>query len=156
MESENKIYEGLVKTLQETPQLKSIINGLYTKNERQLVYGLVGSLEVFWTAAFYEYKTPLVILTENLSVARELAFDLKEVIGRDAVGVLPARDRLPLGIKAFSPERLAERITVLTDLVLNKKKIIILPIEALGQPLMPRQTFGKSLIFLKKGAEVDR
>jgi len=156
VESENKIYEGLVKTLQETPQLKSIINGLYAKNKRQLVYGLVGSLEVFWTAAFYEYKTPLVILTENLSVARELAFDLKEVIGRDVVGVLPARDRLPLGIKAFSPERLAERITVLTDLVLNKKKIIILPVEALGQPLMPRQTFGKSLIFLKRGTEVDR
>jgi len=136
-------------------QYLKILRGLDQKIHNQAIFGLTGSLTGFWLQGLaLDSGRPVLAVTEGIKEARDLARELQAVTGQEVL-VLPPRSRLPLGVKAASPEILRQRLEVFTALTGGKVRFLVAPLEAWLQPLIPRPVFQGSLNTVRKRTVLD-
>ncbi|MBS3970360.1 MAG: transcription-repair coupling factor [Clostridia bacterium] len=122
----------------------------------QLVHGLTDSQQGYWIgSAAYEVKKPLVIITETLSDAKNMMYDLLNFFQNGEVDYLPPREIMLHGLYAKSYELTEERIKVLSRLVKGDIRCLILPIETLSQKMIPMDVFKNAHMEIKVGINYD-
>ena len=133
----------------------------YTNNLRkpavgQLIHGLTDSQQSYWIgSAAYEVKKPLVIITETVSEAKNMMYDLLNFFQEGEVDYLPPREILLHGLYAKSYELTEERIKVLSRLIKGEIRCLVLPIETLSQKMLPRDVFKNAHIEIEVGTSYD-
>ena len=121
--------------------VKSFVDGLCSKRQTSEVLGLHGSADAYLLSRLLpEQDNLLVILTPDLPQARQLLANLQFYHHRPAeIGLLPNWELSPYDPLTPHPELEATRLTTLAALEHGKLKVLLLPVRALMQKLIPRQ-----------------
>ena len=140
MQNSNK-FNDYIKNIKETNAPISIL-GLAGVGLEQIV----GSTNAF-------AKRPVCLITYNELQAKRISENLKNCI--DNVYFFPKREILSYDYIAESKELPYERIEVLKNIVNKKVNILVVSIEALMQPMIPKEVLFKNKIKLEVGKSYD-
>ena len=136
------MLKGLLWPLNQSTEIKTIVNGINSGTTRQMVFGLSGSQFSYILAGVKAaVKRPVLLLTYSGQQSQKLAGDLTSLLPEDEILVYPATDLLPHETLAHSNELLSQRLTVLTKLLRGQVSVIVAPVDALLTPLSPVEFF---------------
>lgn len=99
-------------------------------------------------------KTPVIITPDEIS-AKRLYEDLQYLYEEEKVYLYPARDILFYNADVHSMEITASRMKIIEQLLTQKEVILIIPAEALLNPLSPKETWLSYQKVLEEGEVVD-
>lgn len=134
-------YQSLIQPLLELEGMKEALEQLNLGQSIQIMH-LVDACKGHLVYGVSQLAhSPAVIITYDELRSEQLQSDLEALAGKDAVYVYPARDILFYNADVRSMELLSQRLKVLEALVSQKEVYIIIPVEALLNPLSPRETF---------------
>ncbi|MDH7572702.1 MAG: transcription-repair coupling factor [Clostridia bacterium] len=145
---------GFLEIISKSEEFRQVLAGFFGRKRRQLVYGLGAGGLSLWLAALYR-KTgfPFLVVVPNIGEAQRLAQDLQALIGSDAQ-LFPARETIPGEIIAQSPELECSRLAVL-ERVLSGRTLVVAPVEAVGQRLVPPEILRPARVVLRREQETD-
>lgn len=104
--------------------------------------GLHGSATAFFLSRlFYETGRPLVVVVTTEREARTMEQDIAFFLGEEHVSLYPAWDVVSTDPLAFQRDIELARIGVLYRLLYGEPGVIVLPLAALTQKVMPRVVF---------------
>ena len=99
-------------------------------------------------------QTPVIITPDEIS-ARKLYDDLQYLYEETKVYLYPARDILFYNADVHSMDITAERMKIIEALLHEQEAILIIPAEALLNPLSPKETWLSYQKELKEGSIID-
>jgi len=118
--------------------------------------GLAGGAVAFLLASLYEYRDGnILFVTADFDEGQNLADDLANLIGEDAVSFYPPRQVYPYEFRSPSGEITGQRLSALAALLAPEKKVVIAPIRAVVEPTMARDMFAGESLHLEVGQELD-
>ncbi len=137
---------------------KSFIDGVSSGLQTSEVLGLHGSADAFLLARLLtEHSGLLVILTAELPQARQLTADLQFFHHRpQQIALLPNWELNPYDPLTPHPELVATRLTTLAALNRGELKVLVLPVRALMQRMIPRQVLATIALELLAEEEYER
>lgn len=101
-------------------------------------------------------ESPILVITESEAAAKKLCDDIAVMSGDENYAVLfPSRELALTKVEGFSREYEHQRISALSKLIRGKSKIIAASIEAVMEPVIPKDILKNSTIAIKSGAEVN-
>lgn len=101
-------------------------------------------------------ESPILVITESEAAAKKLCDDIAVMSGEPDFAVLfPSRELALTKFEGFSREYEHQRIAALSKLIRGKSKIIAASIEAVMEPVIPKDILKNSTIAIKSGAEVN-
>lgn len=101
-------------------------------------------------------ESPILVITESEAAAKKLCDDIAVMSGDENYAVLfPSRELALTKVEGFSREYEHHRISALSKLIRGKSKIIAASIEAVMEPVIPKEVLKNSTIAIKSGAEVN-
>ena len=101
-------------------------------------------------------ESPILVITESEAAAKKLCDDISVMSGDENYAVLfPSRELALTKVEGFSREYEHQRISALSKLIRGKSKIIAASIEAIMEPVIPKDVLKNSTITIKSGAEVN-
>lgn len=101
-------------------------------------------------------ESPILVITESEAAAKKLCDDIAVMSGDENYAVLfPSRELALTKVEGFSREYEHHRISALSKLIRGKSKIIAASIEAVMEPVIPKDILKNSTIAIKSGAEVN-
>lgn len=138
--------------LDDKADFQRYIKLLKKDNSSQLIHGLTEGQKSFWIGATAaNINKPLLIITESAASAKDLMIDLANYYNKNEIDFLPSRETMFHGVYAKSHEVTDERVKVLTRLIHNKIKCLVVSSETLMQKLLPREIFHKAHLHIKVG-----
>ncbi len=141
-----------VNRIKHTPAFKEIIEDIVGRNNNIDIGGVSGSKRAFWTAAVKSACETILCITYNSTNAREIYDELRNFY--DDVYFFPAHQGVLYNVLAHSAEAEQKRIQIMDRMVQGKGGIIVLSVEALLFPVMPRQRFVENSFQLETGQAV--
>ncbi len=142
----------LFKLLYENKEFEKYLDLIKRESKGQLIHGLTEGQKSFWIGAVSQkIHRPTIVVTENITEARNSLFDLSNYFDEGQVEILPPRESLLHGIYAKSHEVTEERIKVLTKVIQDEVKCLILPAETLSQKLIPKNSFKEAHFKISTG-----
>lgn len=147
-------YKGLVQPLLELPGMEEALDYIKVKQNIKIV-NMVDACKghfIYGLGAFT--GAPLVIVTYDELSTKRLAEDLEALVGKESVLIYPARDILFYNADVHSMDITAQRLNVIDALVNQKEVVVIIPVEALLNPLSPRETWESYVQELEVGGVV--
>ena len=146
------IFRKIGKMLYKDEDFNAYINFLKKPSGGQLIHGLTDSQQSFWIGATaHKTQKPLVIITESVSDAKNMMFNLLNFFGEGEIDYLPPREIHLHGLFARSHELSEERMKVLSRIINGELNCLVLPIETLTQKMVPIEIFKNSQINVKVG-----
>lgn len=101
-------------------------------------------------------ESPILVITESEAAAKKLCDDIAVMSGDENYAVLfPSRELALTKVEGFSREYEHQRIAALSKLIRGKSKIVAASIEAVMEPVIPKDVLKNSTIAIKSGAEVN-
>lgn len=101
-------------------------------------------------------ESPILVITESEAAAKKLCDDIAVMSGDENFAVLfPSRELALTKVEGFSREYEHQRIAALSKLIRGKSKIVAASIEAVMEPVIPKDILKNSTIAIKSGAEVN-
>ena len=150
MEISKDGFNPLQWWLESKPWEKSRITGLT---------GLKGSSKAYVLSHWQEeFKGPLLILVPNLAAAESLVEDL-QFFQRDtqaSILLFPPWETLPYDEIPPHPEIVRERVMALFALARGEKVVLVAPVRAMMQKVLPPLSLSEFTLPLIVGEEVDR
>lgn len=99
-------------------------------------------------------ESPILVITESEASAKKLCNDIAVMSGDENYAVLfPSRELALTKIEGFSREYEHQRIAALSKLIRGQSKIIAASIEAVMEPVIPKDVLENSTITIESGAE---
>lgn len=99
-------------------------------------------------------ESPILVITESEASAKKLCDDIAVMSGDENYAVLfPSRELALTKIEGFSREYEHQRIAALSKLIRGQSKIIAASIEAVMEPVIPKDVLENSTITIESGAE---
>lgn len=99
-------------------------------------------------------ESPILVITESEASAKKLCDDIAVMSGDENYAVLfPSRELALTKIEGFSREYEYQRIAALSKLIRGQSKIIAASIEAVMEPVIPKDVLENSTITIESGAE---
>ena len=123
---------------------KGKVVGTVDACKAHFIYGLSGDGK----------KAPVIITQDEIS-AKKLYEDLQYLYEEEKVYLYPARDILFYNADVHSMDITAERMKIIEALLMKKEVILIIPAEALLNPLSPKETWLSYQKVLEEGQVVD-
>ncbi|TYP50865.1 transcription-repair coupling factor [Thermosediminibacter litoriperuensis] len=118
-------------------------------------YGLSDSQRAFLVAAVRKrISKPVLVVTADSLDARKLVDDLSYFLGTGNVAMFPASSVIPYETAARSPEFTAQRLKVMESLVTGKQPVVVAPLQALTNRMMPPEIVKKFTIRFRVGESV--
>ncbi len=118
--------------------------------------GLVGGASAFLLAALFDrYNGNILFVTSNFDEGQNLTDDLINIIGVESVYLFPNRQTPPYEFRSPTGEITGRRLAALAALCSSKKKIVVVPIQAVMEPTMTREMFINESLHLSVGQEVN-
>ncbi|MGM9987003.1 MAG: transcription-repair coupling factor, partial [Bacillaceae bacterium] len=148
--------KGIIHTVIEDKEFKSLIDGVEIGLKEQLVAGLTGSSRTMLMAALYKkLNRSLCIITHNLLQAQKVYEDLVSLIGEQDVWLYPVNELIATEVGISSPELLAQRMEVMNRLSNNDSGIFVVPVSGLRRLLPSKQVWNSSMVTCSLGDEID-
>lgn len=142
--------------LQEREDVQSVIDGIASGLNEQLVAGLTGTARpLFISAMTKSLGRKTLVVTHQLLHAEQLYEDLLALSGKSNIYLYPVNEMIAAEMVIASPEMRAERIQSLTAWLHSEDGILIAPIAAVKRILPPKTYWGKYLLPFKVGNEID-
>lgn len=135
-------YQGLVEPLMQIPGMDTVISCI-KKNENVKVINMVDACKAHfaYSLSCISEKMIVIITYDELST-KQIAEDMQALKGEDKVLVYPARDILFYNADVHSMDITSARLKVVNTLVSGGEDcVVIIPVEALLNPLSPRETW---------------
>ena len=121
------------------------------------IQGLQGSAKAFFLSRlFRETGRPLVVFTPTEREAREMERDIAFFLGRDRVLLYAPWDVVSTDLLAFQRDVELVRLGILYRLLNGKPGVVVLPLKALMQKLMPQAAFVGYIQKIAIGDLLDR
>ncbi len=118
--------------------------------------GLAGGAKAFLPAALHRHTSGnIFIITAEFDNAQNLADDLAAIVGDDHVLFFPDRRINPYDFRSPSGEIIGRRLATLAGILSPDQKIIVLPVQAIMEPTIARETFVRESVHLKVEQEMD-
>lgn len=139
----------------EMSELKRFVEDLKGGLSGLLAYGLSDSQRAFLIAAVKkETPRPVLVVTPDSLDARKLTDDLMYFLGPENVAIFPASSVIPYETAAKSPEFTAHRLRVMEKLLAGKNPVIVAPLQALTNKMMPPGIVKKFTIRISVGQKI--
>ena len=134
-------YKGLIAPLLALPGMAELIESIQLgKNVK--VINMVDACKAHFVYSVGAYThAPIVVLTYDELSTKQMAEDMEALKGKDKVLIYPARDILFYNADVHSMDITSARLKVIDALINKKDVVIILPVEALLNPLSPKATW---------------
>lgn len=150
------MMKGIKQYLQSQEDIQSVINGITSGMNEQLVAGLSGSARSMLVSVINQSITkPVLLVTHQLVHAQSLYDDLVVFVGEENVHLYPVNELIASEIAFSSPELRSQRIEALTEWTKNKSGILIAPVAALKRILPPPNYWNKYKLTFTLGKEID-
>lgn len=151
----NYSKQTLIKPIEMLDGLNTFLSR-FNKEYKGKVIGTVDGCKahLIYALASHNKKTPVVITPDEVS-GKKLYEDLQYLYEGQKVYLYPARDILFYNADVHSMDITAERMKIIEALLLGEEAIIIIPAEALLNPLSPKETWLSYQRELKEGQVVD-
>lgn len=147
---------GIDQYLSEHEDIDSIISGINSKLDEQLITGLSGSTRSVWIAAIQrKVKKRMLLVSNQLTQAQQLYEDLSELIGPNRVHLYPVNELLIADMAISSPELRSQRIEALTSWLAHDDHILVAPIAALKRILPPVEYWDQFILDYQVGESID-
>lgn len=129
---------GLDQYLSIHEDIDSILSGIDSNLDEQLITGLSGSARSVWIATIQQkVKRRTLVVSNQLTQAQQLYDDLTEVIDADRVHIYPVNELLVAEMAIASPELRSQRIEALISWLTHDDHILVVPVAALKRILPP-------------------
>ncbi|PKN86227.1 MAG: transcription-repair coupling factor [Deltaproteobacteria bacterium HGW-Deltaproteobacteria-1] len=140
------------KILREAPTVRELLE-LLEKDTRVVdVHGLTGTARSFLTAVIFDRLAgPITVICPTAKEAAGFARDLALFLGEESVLHYPPLDFLSIDMFALQREEELARLTVLTRLQVDSRKIIVTCFAACMQKVMPFPEFQQYLKIISTG-----
>ena len=146
---------SLLSHLEQSSHYRALTQAIEEGTKELSLSGLWGSSKAYLVASVQErFSFPSLIITPNVEVAEKLRQDL-ESFSQSEVYLFPAWEVLPGEDRAPHAEVMAERLRVLEELVQGHQPLIVAPIQALLNKIVPPWILSSSLMKLRQGQSVD-
>lgn len=141
---------SLIQMLENSKKFNSYIQNINNKISPVMLTGLTDVAKIYFTYATKEYANKnICIVTYNEIQAKKILKDIRYFT--DKVVFLPKREIVTYDYIAESKDLPYERIEALNKIYTNKVDIAITTIEALMQPVIPKETLYKNILNFKVG-----
>ncbi|ASN03737.1 transcription-repair coupling factor [Virgibacillus necropolis] len=148
--------KGIDTFLESKDDIKSIISGIESGMQEQLVAGLSGSARSLLVSVIEDsIDKPVLLITHQLVQAQQLYDDLSEFMGDQNVHLYPVNELIASEIAIASPELRSQRIEALTEWSKKKSGILIAPVTALKRILPPTSYWEKYQLHFRLGEDID-
>ncbi|MBE6071971.1 MAG: transcription-repair coupling factor [Clostridium butyricum] len=146
--------KGLLEPLEGSAEFKNIENSIKGKKYPIGIYGISESGRGYIIDSIFEnVDRPIVIVTQSDIEAKNLYEDL--ILYTNEVYYFPAKEVVFYNIDAISGDLRWARLTVINEILNNKKKIVVTSIDAFASKYTPRNLFTEYSMNLKQNHEVD-
>lgn len=148
-------YRGLIEPLLELPGMEEAL--AYIKAGKNIkVVNLVNACKIHLSYAMAQFtKSPMVMITYDELSTKQLVEDLEVLKGNESVLIYPARDILFYNADVHSMDITSQRLKVIEALINKEDVAVVLPIEALLNPLSPKETFEAYKVEIEVGGTID-
>ena len=148
-------YKGLTAPLLELPGMEEVLS--YIKAGKNIkVTNMVNACKGHFSYAISGFtSSPMIIVTYDELSTKQLAEDLEVLKGKESVLIYPARDILFYNADVHSMDITAQRLKVIDALVNRKDVVVIIPVEALLNPISPKETFEAYNEWIKVGGVIN-
>ena len=149
---------SLLKLAQNIPEFQQLIDGVGEGRSRAV---LADAARPYMLAGLYrELRRPILIVAARADVARHLVDELSVWLGDNApLYLFPELDALPYERLSSTPYTIAQRLTVLSELIrahdsLGFIPLIVTSVQAIMPKIMPYDDFVSSGHEVKRGAKL--
>ncbi|HQB39279.1 MAG TPA: transcription-repair coupling factor [Deltaproteobacteria bacterium] len=144
-----------VRSKTRIPAIDTILSRLQQQNGSAQLCGLKGSAAAFVLHELIACGSPeLLIITADQESAEELGRELA-FFGAPAL-LFPAWDMSPFSAASPHPDVVAARLDVLLRLHNSQARLVVMPVAAALQRVLPRSVFGAASCYLVTGEEFER
>lgn len=148
--------QALKEYLRESDDIQSVIEGIRSGINEQLVAGLSGSARALLASLLNETsRKKTIIVTHQLSHAQQLYDDLLEFYQENEVFLYPVNELLSSEIAFASPELMSQRIDALLGWMQSDQGILIAPVAALKRMLPPQSYWKEYQKQIKRGDIIE-
>lgn len=152
---------ALSGNIQEIEQWTGLLDSLKTSKNPVSLEGLVGASKAFLLAQAWKHaKRPLVVITPNQISGETWLSDLRFFLHHEKVRVtpqfFPTWELLPYEPLSPFSEVSGERLAALSGLLEHQCPILVVPVEAAFQYLLPRSALQNLIYDVQKGQTLDR
>ncbi|HIV74475.1 MAG TPA: transcription-repair coupling factor [Candidatus Pseudogracilibacillus intestinigallinarum] len=146
----------IIRYLQRTNDIQSIIQGLEGGMKEQLVAGVANSARSLFVAAIQDAtKKKGIIITHQLLHAQQLYDDLMEYSDEQNVFLYPVNELIASEMAISSPELRANRIKALTEWLHKDEGLLIAPVAALKRILPPKHYWNQYKLHFEELGTID-
>ncbi len=150
------MFGKLVKPLYNWTETKTLLRILNQQKGTALVQGISGVQRSFLLATLWrEIDQQMLVVTSTPSEAERLALDLGLILEEKSILVFPAYDLLAHE-EAYEKDVAGERLSVLSNLMKNRRQVVITSWPALGRKVISPQALKGFMIKIAVGEEVGR
>ena len=144
-------HKGLIEPLKEIEGMTQLLEHLeYGENVK--VVNMIDACKGHFSYGLSCFtKKPVVIVTYDEPSVKQIAEDMMSLKGKDKVYVYPSRDILFYNADVHSMDITSSRIKVIEALQRGEDAVFIIPVEALLNPLSPKETWESYTKFIKTG-----
>jgi transcription-repair coupling factor (superfamily II helicase) len=138
--------------------IKQLASNLVPVTAHVSLTGLKGSAPAYLLARLCgELSGPLLVITPDTESSEELCREIRFFAGDDESALyFPAWDNTPFDTVSPHSDITGERLSTLFRLLNGQARLVIAPLSAVAQKLMPRKTLGDVSQRLVVGEEVER
>lgn len=142
--------------LKEKEDIASILDGISSGMQEQLIAGLTGTARsMFISAVDFAQKRKKVIITHQLIHAQSLYDDIIEFSNNPDIYLYPVNELIAAEMAIASPEMRATRIKSLTKWLDSEAGTLIVPIAATKRMLPPATYWEKYQLKFKDGESIS-
>ncbi|MBN2225815.1 MAG: transcription-repair coupling factor [candidate division Zixibacteria bacterium] len=147
----------IIDSFEQSAPFKKLLKAVHAPGRADLTAtGLAGSSGAILLAGLADrLPYPIVAVTAGIDEAHDLHDDLAFLLGEDQAGLFPARQAPPFDFRSPSAEIAGHRLATLANLLDNKIKVVVAPVQAIIEPTMAREEFERTRLYLKVGMELD-
>lgn len=140
------------------PQINDILAGLQESQSRIVLPGLKGSTASYVVSEMLRCNSPnLILITADQDSASEFCRELGFFGGTEATPLLfPAWDTQPFTAASPHQDISSARLDTLFRLQNGQARIVVLPVAAALQRVLPRSIFNEASCYLVSGEEFER
>ena len=148
-------HKAVIEPLQEIKGMKDTLQYLSNNNNVKVI-NMVNACKghfAYGVSCFLE-KT-MVLITYDEPSTKQIVEDLSLLVGKEKVMVYPGRDILFYNADVHSMDITSERIKVINALEKGENAFFVIPIEALLNPISPKQVWNQYTINISEGDVIN-
>ena len=144
-------YKGLIEPLKELNGIDEVLK-LMDQKKNVKVTNMVDPCKGHFIYALSEFKeAPCIVITYDEVSTKRIFEDLEALKGKGKVYIYPSRDILFYNADVHSMDITSARIRVIEALNKEEDVTLIIPVQALLNPLSPKETFKSYTVSIKVG-----